>query len=103
MRREELDGFVAGLFGEAESLDLPERAHQALEALAEIRAMVEGAREVAENPTKPVEDADIAETLSHFRKMTRIAEHEVHEAVLSCVRARRQILGMMPAGRPTLH
>ena len=30
MRREELDGFIEGLFGTHESLDFPERAHKAL-------------------------------------------------------------------------
>ena len=44
LRREELKGFVDGLFGDKESLDLPERAHKALGALAEIRGMLEGPR-----------------------------------------------------------
>ena len=82
--REELDGFVEGLFGERESLDLPERAHRAVGALAEIRAMVEGTRELAENPDKPADPKEVAVTLGHFRELTRIAEHELHEAVLSC-------------------
>jgi hypothetical protein len=30
-------------------------------------------------------------------------EHEMHELVLSCTRARRQMLEMMPAGKPVLH
>jgi hypothetical protein len=47
MRREELDGFIAGLFGASESVDLPERAHKALGVLAEVRAMVEGVHELA--------------------------------------------------------
>ena len=29
IRREELDGFVEGLFGKEQSLELPERAHRA--------------------------------------------------------------------------
>jgi len=33
LRKEELEGFVDGLFGDKESLDLPERAHKALGAL----------------------------------------------------------------------
>jgi hypothetical protein len=92
MRREELDGFIEGLFGAHESLEFPERAHKALGVLAEIRAMLEGVREVADNPTKPATPADIADTLGHLREFTRIAEHEMHELVLSCTRARRQML-----------
>ncbi|MCA7118281.1 MAG: hypothetical protein LGL72_02470 [Acidibrevibacterium sp.] len=53
LRREELEGFVEGLFGNKESLDLPERAHKALGALAEIRAMLEEAQVLAEDLTKP--------------------------------------------------
>ena len=39
MRRQELDGFIEGLFGEKEVLDLPERAHHGVSDLAEMRAL----------------------------------------------------------------
>jgi len=103
LRREELEGFVEGLFGDKESLDLPERAHKALGTLAEIRAMLESSQVLAEDPTKPAAPGDIAVTLGHFRELTRIAEHEMHEAVLSCTRARRQMLQAPPAQWPLLH
>jgi hypothetical protein len=103
LRREELDGFVQGLFGDSEALDLPERAHRSLENLAQMRAMLEAVRELAENPSKPAGAPDIAVTLSHFRDITRNAEHEIHEAVLSCTRARRQILDTYETLRPTRH
>ena len=103
LRREELEGFVERLFGDKESLDLPERAHKALGTLAEIRAGLEGAQILAEDPTKPAPPGEIAVTLGHFRELTRIAEHEMHEAVLSCTRARRQMLAALPARRPVLH
>ena len=54
IRREELDGFVEGLFGKEQSLELPERAHRALDALSELRAIFDGLHELAGNPTKPV-------------------------------------------------
>jgi hypothetical protein len=103
LRRQELEGFVEGLFGDKESLDLPERAHKALGTLAEIRAMLEASSKLAEDPTKAAEPADIAVTLGHFRKLTRIAEHEIHEAVLSCTRARRQMMQALPTTKPVLH
>ncbi|WP_287786861.1 hypothetical protein [Acidiphilium sp.] len=103
LRREELEGFVEGLFGDKESIDLPERAHKALGTLAEIRAGLEGAQILAEDPTKPAPPGEIAVTLGHFRELTRIFEHEMHEAVLSCTRARRQMLAALPARRPVLH
>ena len=103
LRREELEGFVEGLFGDKKSLDLPERAHEALDTLAEIRAMLEGAQVLAEDRSKPAPLGEIAVTFGHFRELTRIAEHEMHEAVLSCTRARRQMLAALPARRPVLH
>jgi hypothetical protein len=103
LRREELEGFVEGLFGDKESLDLPDRAHKALGTLAEIRAMLEASQTLAEDPTKAVEPGDIAVSLGQFRELTRIAEHEMHEAVLSCTRARRQMVQALPASRPLLH
>ncbi len=103
LRREELEGFVDGLFGDKESLDLAERAHKALGTLAEIREMLDGAQVLAEDPTKPAPPGEIAATLGHFRELTRIAEHEMHEAVLSCTRARRQMMAALPARRPVLH
>lgn len=103
LRCEEIDGFIEGLFGDQESLDLPERAHRALRVLADLRAILEGTREVAENLDKPAEQADIAVSLGQFRELTRIAEHEMHELVLACTRARRQMLRALPATRPVLH
>ena len=102
-RREELEGFVEGLFGDEDHLDLPKRAHKALGTLAEIRAMLDAAQALAEDPTTPAASDEIAVTIGHFRELTRVAEHEIHEAVLSCTRARRQMLASLPTHRPVLH
>ena len=103
LRREEIEGFVEGLFGDADQLNLPERAHKALGVLAEMRSLFEGAQVVAEDVGKPASLRDMATTLGHFREMTRVAEHEMHEAVLSCARARRQPLQRRPVVRTSLH
>jgi len=103
VRREELDGFIEGLFGDREKIDLPERAHKAVEVLADVRAMAEATQEIAKDTSKPAELADIVGTLGHFREMTRIAELEIYAAVLSCTRARRQMLPTHKAARPVVH
>ena len=90
-RQEELQGFREGLFGAEESLDLPEQAHKAVGVLSEIRAMLQGAAEVASNPDKAGTDAEAATLIRTLHELTRIAEHEIHRAVRSCSRARRQI------------
>ena len=103
IRREELDGFVEGLFGKEQSLELPERAHRALNTLAELRAIFDGLHELAGNPTKPVTSDDIAQTRRNIRELTKVGEREIHEVVLSCTRARRQLLNSVPTTKPTRH
>ena len=103
IRREEVDGFVDGLFGKEEELQLPERAHRGLQVLSEVRAMFVAMHGLASNPTKPVTADDIAKTRRNVRSLTKIAESEIHEVVLSCARARRQALPLLPGQRPTLH
>src|SRR3954454_24139088 len=103
VRREEIEGFVEGLFGSAEALNLPERAHRALSFLSEIRAMLEGVRRLAADSSKPVSAADLAGTLRNVQELTRIAEQEIHAAVLSCARARRSMSERVQTTKPTLH
>jgi hypothetical protein len=103
IRREELDGFVEGVFGKEQSLELPERAHRALDALSELRSIFDGLYELAGNPTKPVTADDIVQIRQHIRELTKVGEREIHEAVLSCTRARRQLLSSLPTAKPTLH
>jgi hypothetical protein len=102
LRSEELDGFIEGLFGDAESLDLPERANRAVNVLAEVRAFFQAMQDLAGNPATGTAD-EVAKTLVNVRKLTRVAEHEIHETVMSCTRARRQILEMMSVAKPSIH
>ena len=103
IRRQELDGFVEGLFGAEEAIDLPERAHRGLGVLGELRALIAGVLDVATDANKPASVGDIKVTLRQMRELTRIAEHEMHEVILSCKRARRDMLVSLPARKPTLH
>lgn len=103
VRRQELDGFVEGLFGDQDSMDLPERAHRALGHLGELRAMMAGIEDLVARDVEAENRTELETTFKHMRELTRIMETEIHEAVLSCTRARRQILERFPAQRPTLH
>jgi hypothetical protein len=91
LRRQELDGFVEGLFGNEASIDLPEKANAALGALGEIRAMMAGICELASDGNKPVEADDLGQTFRHVRDLTLIMEKEINVVVLDCTRARRQM------------
>jgi hypothetical protein len=77
---------------------LPERAQRALNVLSEIWRTLEGAPSLAMDWAKPASD-DIADTIRNIGKLTTIAEREMHATVLSCARARSQMLAAMPAPR----
>jgi hypothetical protein len=100
IRQEEVVGFIQGLFRKEQDLALPERARRALEALSEAGGLLGGISEVAGNPTKPASADDIVQTRRHIRELTKVCEREIHEAVLSCTRARRN---SVPPKKPTLH
>ena len=103
VRRQELDGFVEGLFGAEEHINLPERAHSAIGVLADIRAMLAGAIDLLDDPSKAAESDAIKGLVRNFQEISVILETEMNKAILSCVRARRQLLEQIPATKPTLH
>jgi hypothetical protein len=103
VRRQELDGFIEGLFGDHDRIDLPERAHHALGRLSELRAIMAGIEDFVARDIQADSQAQLETTFKHVRDLTRIMEIEIHEAVLSCTRARRQMLEVLPSRKPTLH
>lgn len=103
VRRQELEGFVEGLFGDQDHIDLPERAHQALGHLGELRAMMAGIEDLVAHDVQAESRTELETTFKHVRELTRIMETEIHEAVLSCTKARRQMLEGLPTQKPTMH
>lgn len=103
VRRQELDGFVEGLFDGAEAIDLPERANAAMGALAEMRAIMGGAHDLAMRTAEPVDPAQIQATFRHLRELTKIMEREIHAVVLDCTRARRQMIRAATVKAPMFH
>ena len=89
VRREELEGFVDGLFGDEEAMDLPETAHNAMLHLGDIRGLFVGMGQFASDDDL-LDDFD--STVKDLVELTRIAEQEIHAAVVSCTQARRQQL-----------
>ena len=103
VRRQELDGFVEGLFGREEHIDLPERAHEALGVLADARAMMAGAVTLLDDSSKAAKPEDLKALVRNLQELTLIVETEMNKTVLSCKRARIHLLEQMPATKPTLH
>ena len=103
VRMQELGGFIEGLFGAEEHINLPERAHEAIGVLADIRAMLAGVINLLDDSSKPAEPGDLKGMVRNIQKITIIVETEMNKAILSCIRARRQLLEQIPATKPTLH
>ena len=103
VRLQELDGFIEGLFNGEEAVELPERAHQAIEHISELRAMMAGIGELVSRDPDAADRTELDPTFKHLRDLTRIMETEIHEAVLSCARARRQMLDGVLTENPTIH
>lgn len=103
MRRQELDGFIDGLFGREEVVDLPERASRGLDVLSGMRAIFAAALHTARDETKAETDKDRETKLQHMREMTKNAEREMHAIVLSCKRARKRLLSAWPSKKPRFH
>jgi hypothetical protein len=103
VRLEELDGFIEGLFNGKEAIDLPERAHEAVGHLSELRAMMAGIYDLVSRDPDADDRAQLEATFKQLRELTRIMEIEINEAVLSCTRARRQMLEGILTGKPTVH
>jgi hypothetical protein len=75
-----------------EAIDLPQRVHRGLGVLDELRALIAGVLDVATDANTAASVGDIKGTLRQMQEMTRIAEHEMHEVILSCKRARSDML-----------
>ena len=88
VRREELDGFIAGLFGGKTSLYLPAPAQSALRVLSDIRGMLAGVHQLASNPEKSMPGDDVGGLLQQNGELSKIAETEMHAAVLACAQER---------------
>lgn len=103
VRQQELEGFVEGLFYGEDHIDLPERAHQALGHLGELRAMMAGIHDLVQRDIQADSKTQLETTFKHVRELTRIMEVEIHETVLSCTRARRQMRETVVTERASVH
>ncbi len=103
IRTDELEGFVDGLYGSDESIDLLERAVEGMEALGEINAMLHGVVRLLQDPDQSPTDRELSDTSRNVKNLTDIAEKELHAVILSCVRARREALRPLGTSRPTMH
>lgn len=95
MRAQELKSFVDGLFGDEEEMLLPQKAHEAVVALADLHTMFDGAAGLLADDSKPAPDQELKELLRNLQRMTIVADEQINKAIQSCKRARSQRLETM--------
>ena len=100
VRREEIEGFIDGLFAGKDEMDFPETAHKSIGILGELRAMFAATEELATNRPGPASLSSLEQTAKHLREMTRIVEIEINAIIQSCRKARMQILEAQTMERP---
>ena len=103
VRRQELAGFLEGLFAGNESIDLPDKAHQALDVLFHLRDMFGSAANLLDDPSKPAAVDDLKGLLKNFQQMSIIVETEINRIVLNCERARKKPSNLVAVDNRTLH
>ena len=103
VRKQEIEGFMDGLFGPHDELDLPESARDAVDALGQIRAMLEGVINLLEDVGIPASHGDLTGLADNIQALEAILEQEMNAVILSCTRARRQQLAETRGYRPTVH
>jgi len=86
---------VDGLFGAEEQMLLPQKAHEAVVALAELHAMFDGAAVLLADETKPAPVHELKALLRNLQQMTIVADEQINKAMQSCRRARGQRLETM--------
>jgi hypothetical protein len=94
-RSQELAGFVDGLFGDEEEMDLPEKAHEAVNVLAEMHAMFAGAGPLLADESTPVTQRELNDLLRNFQKLAITADEAINRVIQSCKRARAQHIDSM--------
>lgn len=102
VRKQEIEGFLDGLFGPHEEMDLSESARDGVDALGEIRGMLAGAINFLNDTGKPAPPDELNGLAGNLEALATILEKEVNTVVLSCTRARRQLLAE-PRSKATVH
>ncbi len=102
-RAQELEGFVDGLFGSEEEMQLPQKAHDAISALSEVRAIFDGAATMLADETKVASASELKSLLHNLQRLTLAADEQLNKVIQSCKRARGQAIAAMvpvPTQRP---
>jgi hypothetical protein len=90
LRAQELEGFIDGLFGLEDEMMLPQKAHEAVQALGDLYSMFRGAAELLADDEKPAPAHELKALLRNFQELTIVADELINKALQSCKRSRNQ-------------
>jgi hypothetical protein len=90
-RVEELEGFLTGVFGDQERLEVPEPMGESLDTLMELDGIFSGMQALLEDPEKPASAKDLNGLRKQIAELTFIAEQEIHAVVVGARMLREQI------------
>lgn len=94
-RAQELEGFVDGLFGPEDEMMLPQKAHEAVQALGDLCAMFDGAAELLADEERPAPTSELKALLRNFQQVSIVADELINKVVQSCKRSRGQRMEAM--------
>lgn len=103
VRQQEIEGFIEGVFGSNEALDLPETAHKADDVLGDMRGMLAGAVILLDDDSKSSDLRELKALSDNFQEIRKIAELEINAVIQSCKRARTQSGVHDPIVDQTMH
>ena len=103
VRQQEIEGFIEGVLGSNEALDLPETAHKAVDVLGDMRGMLAGAVILLDDDSKSSDLRELKALSDNFQEISKIAELEINAAILSCRRARDHGGTRASVNNPTRH
>ena len=102
-RVEELEGFLTGVFGEQERLEVPAPMGESLDTLMELEGIFAGVQGLLEDPEKPAGARDLNGLGTQLAKLTAIAEQEIHAVVMGARVLREQDVAPEDKAGSALH
>lgn len=77
---------MEGLFGNEVELYLPEKAHQALQGLADVRAKFAASSQRLTDESTPAPHQELVALWRNAQEMTAIAEAQINKVIQACKR-----------------
>ena len=95
VRREELEGFIGGLFCGQDEIGMPEQAHSIIQSLREKLETFASEEKSTIGPLESEDRSSIERTLAHLQELTLASEKEINIIIQLGNAARAQLMEML--------